>query len=303
MNGEAGYVDGSARQSKLSHPVSCTVAHGSIYFIEQGRIPAVKLYDGDQVKTIYSGSPLKNLTDICAGENGTLLICDRGNSCIWKLEIASGELFPLVTKSDLAGNDEINSSFLPSGIVKVADGAYLFSDLFRHQIFRLMTSECVMDSLHASHLTYSSLEELSSQSSHVIINYLSAAETLKQDVLHGVARLWRMKETILNFQYSSEIQRLAPFLTQKSSPKEGLAFFLRNAPSYVAIERLLRSISVTPDILFKLQESMALFAQEYDFSSPLIVVEKELTALANIFQMALPIAGQELFCKILKDER
>jgi hypothetical protein len=60
-------------------------------------IPAVKSFGGTTVKTIISGSPLKNLTDLCAGDGGSLLIYDRGGSCIWKLQISDGEIFPLVT--------------------------------------------------------------------------------------------------------------------------------------------------------------------------------------------------------------
>jgi hypothetical protein len=263
----------------------------------------VKSLVGGQVKTILAGAPLKNLTDICAGDPGTLLLCDRGNSCIWKLNLADGSVTPVVTAADMIGEGDAKLPFTPSGIVKVADGAYVFSDLSRHQIFRLMTSECAHEALQASHLSYSSLEDISAQAGITISSYLQNADSVKSKILHAVTRLWRMKETILNSQFNLEIQRFKPFLEQKSFPKDGLSFLLRNAPSFVSVENLLRRVTLTPDSFMKLQESLSSFVQNYDFASPLVDAETELRALTNIFKFSLPIAGQDLFCKILKDER
>jgi hypothetical protein len=301
--GVSGSVDGPAASSKLSSPVSCATANGVVYFIEQGRIPAVRCFAGGEIKTIFSGAPLKNLTDLCAGDLGTLLLCDRGSSCIWQLDLTDKRITPLVTTADVIGENDAKLSFTPSGIVKVADGAYLFSDLSRHQIFRLMTSGCAYEALQASHLTYSSLEDVSAQSSQAVTNYLEHAHEVKSKMLHGVTHLWRMKEAILDSQFSQELRRLSPLLDHKSFPRDGLSFLLRNAPSFVSVENLLRGVVMTPDSFIKLQEAISVFVQYYDFSSPLINTKSELQALTNIFKFSLPIAGQELFCKILKDER
>jgi hypothetical protein len=303
-SGQSGSVDGGAGVSRLSFPVSCTTAHGSVYFIEQGRVPSIKSFDGNTILTIFSGAPLKNLTDLCAGDPGTLLICDRGSSCIWKLSIANGEITPLLTVSDLCEGEEMSLPFTPSGIVKVADGSYLFSDLSRHQVFRYMSPECAQEALQASQLTYCTLEEASSSSLQDISGYIRTAQHVRGNILDGIARVWKTKEAILTHQYSLELRRYAPLLNQKVSfPKDGISVLLRNAPSFVGVEALLRNITLTPDLLLKLQESLSVFVQDYDFSSPLINTEREIQALTNIFSFSLPIAGQDLFCKILKDER
>lgn len=302
--GQSGSVDGESGVSKLCFPMSCTTAHGSVYFIEQGRVPAVKSFDGNTIKTIISGSPLKNLTDLCAGDDGSLLICDRGTSCIWKLQISDGEIFPLLTVSDICETGENSLPFVPSGIVKVADGSYLFSELSRHQVFRYMSPGCAREALDASRMSYYGLEEASSSSLLEISRYIKNAQHLHSTILDGVVRVWKMKEAILNYQYSLELRRYAPLLHRKLSfPKDGIAVLLRNAPSFVGVEALLRNIPLTADLLLKLQESLSLFVQDYDFSSPLIDVEREIEALISIFSFSLPIAGQDLFCKILKDER
>ena len=201
--GQSGSVDGEFGVSRLSFPVSCTAAHGLVYFIEQGRVPAVKSFDGTTVKTIISGSPLKNLTDLCAGDGGSLLICDRGSSCIWKLQISDGEIFPLVTVSDICEVGETSLPFVPSGIVKVAEGSFLFSDLSRHQVFRYMSSGCAKEALESSRVSYCALEEAFSTSLQDIYRYIRNAQAVRRNILDGVALVWKMKEAILNYQVSS----------------------------------------------------------------------------------------------------
>lgn len=310
--------------SRLSHPVNCIAYENNLYFIEQGRIPAVKvLKQGNVVQTLISGAPFKNLTDICCGNPGTLFVCDRGHGCIWQIEIDTGRVSSILSTSDIHGhtfeidtnisnnnnkdhnkdNNNNSISFIPSGIVKVAEGAYLVSDFSKHQVYRFMTPECTKDALIASRQIYLAVDEVCTETNEYIDHYIQIAQKLRLQMLEVIIRLWRTKELILNKQFSNEITRILPFVSDKLYPKDGLVLFLKNAPSFVAIESFLRNIPLTSDTVLKFQEALILFVQEYDFSSPLIVNDIELHALTNIFLFSLPIAGQDLFCKILKDDK
>lgn len=301
--GVAGDKDGKI--STLSFPTECCSSSSGVYFIEQGKSAAVKHYHNSQVGTVAKGLPFKNLTSICCdNEMGHLLICDRGAPCIWSMNLADSTLQVKVSLDDMQLYYPALASFSPGAIVKVASGSFVFTDISSHQLYRFMDTTAAEAAANVAKEIYEGYENQIDEFVNVADRYLKCYLRFIEDFLNASVSLWKMKDYALSLSYQVVLEQL--YLNSSHGPLswDSLVHMLDNAPNVNSLSKFFRTIAISPDTIRSCGDSLAKYIQNYDFSSVYIDATSELSALqAIIANSPDQIAGQDLLCNVLKDQK
>jgi hypothetical protein len=301
--GEMGSADGG-KQSTLSFPTECCSSPHGVYFIEQGKQHAIRMFNGTSTSTIYRGSPLKNIVSLTFdNDTNSLLVCDRGSNCIWSLNVSTSELSVKISLQDIASVNE-TSSFCPGAIVKVGQGCFVFSDIASHEIYRYMDSDTAIAAANMCR----DLSERSQIESSKLFQAAEQYSICMRETIHSIKAIssvaWNIKNNSLTRNYKSLLEQIYNNLSNQIPSLDTMKYMIMNAPTIVCVSKFFKTIPLSPDTLKFAGDCLSKFMQAYDFTSPYVNTEEELTALSGLFSHCPDaVAGQELLCSVLKDAR
>ena len=225
--GRPGTEDGTALEGvRLTLPTHIThdEKHGCLFFVEKGKVPAIRMYrnsDSQVITLVRGGAMLKNPSSLCvqtgnrtsasssssssssavAGAPAVfLLVCDPEAKCIWSLDVSQRSLMQKITLADLVpvmlsaprassvvgGSADGEEDFIPIAVHCAAPDTYIISDERRPgELLRFFDGSAVRTAVDASRATFDELETNCAKFSESFTGYTSTLYDAARSVMNA----------------------------------------------------------------------------------------------------------------------